>query len=180
MTTATATATAQQLRARVVNYGRTNALSLGGLTSRLAGFDQELDLSACNELISYCRNNALTLNGLLEEVHALRRALALAAGFANLHLHSDVVPFEVVRVVSPKCIEVRRMVATLSPDWEPVFHVGGFAANCSNQQSQVWTYAPDPAAPVVKARLRKDGDYHSAYGRHRVAQAPRKFHDYNF
>lgn len=175
-----AQAKAQLLRGRVVNYARSNALSLGGLVNRLAAMGSALDLETTAELIAYCRRNALSLNGLIEEVHALRRELMLSAGFANLHLHSDVEPFEVVRVVSPKCIELRRMRATLSPDWKPKMHAGGFAANCSNQSSQEWLYACDFDAPVIRARLRKDGEFHSAYGRHLMAVNPRKFHDYNF
>ena len=171
---------AQQLRARVVNYCRSNALNLGGIVHTLADMNRALDMGTAREIIAYCARNALTLNGLLAEVQALHSDMMLSAPFANLHLHSDVEPYEVVRVVSPKCIELRRMRATLSPDWKPEIHPGGFAGNCSNQASQEWLYACDFNAPVIRARLRKDGDFHSAYGRHRMAVNPRKFHDYNF
>ena len=39
---------------------------------------------------------------------------------------------------------------------------------------------PGAANPVIRARLRKDGKYHSAYGRHVLADAPVRFYDYNF
>jgi hypothetical protein len=105
---------------------------------------------------------------------------AIAPGFANMYGYSDVEPYEVIRAISSKTIEVRRMTATLSPDWKPEINAGGFAGHCSNQQSQVWIYAVDESAPVIRARLRKDGYFHSTYGQHRLAKAPRKFHDYNF
>ena len=118
-----------------------------------------------------------------EEVAAGNKPTAATletARFANLHLHSDVEPYQIVKVVSDKTIEIRRMTAQLDPTWKPEIHVGGFAGNCSNQHSQRWIYAVDESAPVIRARLRKDGKFHSAYGRHVLADKPRKFHDYNF
>lgn len=100
--------------------------------------------------------------------------------FANLCLHSDVEPYQIVKVVSDKTIEIRRMSAALDPTWKPEIQAGGFAGHCSNQRSQRWIYAVDESAPIVRARLRKDGDFYSAYGRHILADKPRKFHDYNF
>lgn len=39
--------------------------------------------------------------------------------FANRLGYSDVEPFEVVRVVSDKCLEIRGMEAELDPSWKP-------------------------------------------------------------
>lgn len=100
--------------------------------------------------------------------------------FANLVLWSDIEPFEVVRVVSDKCMEVRAMNAELSPEWSPVVVAGGFAGHCTNNNQQRWTYATNPDAPVFKIRLRKDGRWYSQYGRHRISETPERFHDYNF
>jgi len=101
-------------------------------------------------------------------------------GFANNHGWSDVHPFEIVRVVSPKTIEVRQMDAERDPDFEPEFVAGGFAGHCTNQHKQTWLYRSNPDNPVVRARLRKDGFYHSANGPHSLSTEPRKFYDYNF
>lgn len=101
-------------------------------------------------------------------------------GFANMHGYSDVEPYEIVRVISEKTIEIRRLNAKLSNGWKPEILPGGFAGHCTNQHSQTYDYGHDEAAPIIRARLRKDGKYHSAYGQHRIAEAPRKFHDYNF
>ena len=34
--------------------------------------------------------------------------------------------------------------------------------------------------PIIKARLRKDGYFHSVVGKHYIEKSPRKFYDYNF
>lgn len=101
--------------------------------------------------------------------------------FANRLGFSDVEPFEVVRVVSDKCIEVRAMSAERDPSWVPQWSVGGFAGNCSNQDSQRWIIASDASRPVVKIRLRKNGQWFSAYGaRFALSDKPVRFYDYNF
>lgn len=100
--------------------------------------------------------------------------------FANMHGYTDIEAYEIVKVISDKTIEVRRMVATLDPSWKPEILPGGFCGHCTNQNSQIYTYASDESAPVIRCRKRKDGYFHSAYGRHVLADKPRKFHDYNF
>jgi len=101
--------------------------------------------------------------------------------FANRLGYTDVEPFEVVRVISDRTVEVRRMAATLAADWRPEMHAGGFSAHCVNNRDQRWTITSDETAPVLRIRVRKDGDWYAATGeRFRMADAPRKFHDYNF
>lgn len=115
----------------------------------------------------------------------LRAALAQPAaqpalGYANHIGYSDVNPYEVVREVSAKIIEVRRMAAQLDPTWKPEMHAGGFAAHCSNQHSQRWNITSDEAAPVIRLHLRKDGCFYYKGSKFRREAEPRKFHDYNF
>lgn len=99
--------------------------------------------------------------------------------YANLIGYSDVAPFEII--ARTKCmITVRAMKAVRDPDWKPVFHPGGFVAHCSNQSDQRWIITSDLDAHVMKAHLRKDGHYHSAYGRHVLSDKPSSFYDYNF
>ena len=99
--------------------------------------------------------------------------------FANLIMYSDVKPFEVVRVISDKTIEVREMTATALP-WKKDIQAGGFSHHCSNQHDQKWSIESNTSTPVIRARLRKDGNFHSSFGRHVMADAPRKFYNYNF
>ena len=100
-------------------------------------------------------------------------------GYANMHGWTDVNPFEIVRVVSPKTIEIRIMDSEELP-WEADWVVGGFAGHCKNQRDQKWKITSNSENPVIKARLRKDGYFHSSHGRHWLAEKPRKFYDYNF
>lgn len=100
--------------------------------------------------------------------------------YANLHGYSDIHPYEVIKKVSGKTIELRRMNAELDPSWKPEIAPGGFAGHCSNQNEQRWAFSSDDSAPVIRARLRKDGHFHSAYGKHVLADKPRRFYDYNF
>ena len=100
--------------------------------------------------------------------------------YANRIGYSDVEPFEVVRVVSPKIIEVRAMKATLDPSWKPEMHPGGFVAHCSNQHQQRWDIVSDETSPSLRLFLRKDGYFYGFGSRFKLEDAPRKFYDYNF
>ena len=104
------------------------------------------------------------------------------AGFANKYGWSDIDPFEVVRVVSEKCIEVREMEAERDPSGPALqFHVGGFSAHCSNQREQKWQIKSNPANKVVRIRLGKSGQWKSASGsKFNLSDKSIKFYDYNF
>jgi len=100
--------------------------------------------------------------------------------FANLHSYTDVEPYEVVRIVSDKTIEIRRMKAEKDESVELKWVVGGFAGHCINQRDQKWHISSDETAPIIRARRRIDGYFHSAYGRHMMNDKAVCFHDYNF
>lgn len=101
--------------------------------------------------------------------------------YANSISYSDINPHEVVRVVSDKCLEIRRMKAEKDPSWKPEWHAGGFAGHCANQHEQRWFITPQPLATVFRIRKQKDGKWRSAHrDEYRLADAPRKFYDYNF
>lgn len=106
--------------------------------------------------------------------------------FANMHGWSDVHPYEIVKVISDKTIEIRAMNATLDPNWKPEIVPGGFAGHCTNQSEQRWVYESNPDAPVIRMRACKPTSanrgyvWKSAYGHHCLSDKPRKFHDYNF
>ena len=99
--------------------------------------------------------------------------------YANMIGYSDIRPYEII-ARTKTTITVRAMDAAKDPDWKPVFHPGGFVAHCSNQSDQKWIITSDPDAYVMKAYLRKDGHYHSSWGRHVLSDEPICFYDYNF
>jgi hypothetical protein len=102
-----------------------------------------------------------------------------ATMYANLVLWSDVFPYEVTRVVSDKCMEVRAMDAVLADDFSPETIPGGFMGHTVNNGQQKWVFMSNESTPI-RIRKRKDGQWYSQYGRHVVSDAPSRFHDYNF
>mgnify|MGYP003637258842 FL=1 len=106
--------------------------------------------------------------------------------FANELGYSDVHPYEIVRIVSDKCIEVRAMDVGENKT-KMAFQVGGFSAHCSNQSQQDYDYTSNPENVVIKVRLNRVSQYcadkvwKSKHGqRYEISAAPRKFYDYNF
>lgn len=101
--------------------------------------------------------------------------------YANHYGYSDVNPFEVVRIVSDKTIEVREMNAERDESVKMNFEVGGFSAICTNQNQQKWFITSDESAPVVRIRLNKKGEWKDKHGRKfALSDQPIKFYDYNF
>lgn len=100
--------------------------------------------------------------------------------YANHLGYSDVTPYEVIRVVSDKTIEIREMNAERDESVKLEFHVGGFSAHCSNQRDQKWIITSDESAPVIRIRLGKQG-WKDKHGRKfGLSDQPKKFYDYNF
>jgi hypothetical protein len=94
---------------------------------------------------------------------------------------SDTDPYEVVRYISDKCIEVREMKAEMAADYKPNFAPGGFSGHCTNQGSQKWVITSDESGAVERIRLHKDGRWYGVGKRRFVlANEPRKYYDFNF
>lgn len=101
--------------------------------------------------------------------------------YANLTLHTDAFPFEVIRTVSAKTLDIRAMAYELDPTWKPEITPGGFAGHCSNQHSQRWIITSDVTKPTTRIRRHGNGRWFDSHGnRYVLADAPRRYHDYNF
>jgi len=100
--------------------------------------------------------------------------------YANHIGYTDVTPYEIVRRVSDKTLEVREMTAerdrTIKLEWA----AGGFAGHCINQDDQEWTITPNPNSLIIRIRLGKRGWRDKFGGRFNLAEKPVKFYDYNF
>ena len=100
--------------------------------------------------------------------------------YANHYGYSDVYPFEVVRVISDKTIEVREMDAerddSVKLEWLP----GGFAGHCVNQRDQKWFITSNESNPVIRLRLNKKGWQDKHGRRFGLSDKPVRFYDYNF
>jgi len=77
----------------------------------------------------------------------------------TLHYPKDCYPYEVLKVVSDKCLEIREMTATPVPGWVADFHPGGFHGHISNLHDQKFTYASNPQGEVLRIRLNKRGHW---------------------
>lgn len=96
--------------------------------------------------------------------------------YINQYGYSDVHPYEVVRVISENCIEVREL-DTNQIVFPKEFHVGGFSAHCADNWNQDYEYISNPNRPVQRLRKSKNG---WGKGRFLMADAPYKHYDYNF
>jgi len=99
--------------------------------------------------------------------------------FANYQLGSDTIPYEVIRVVSDKTIEVRRMKAELDPSWKRDFIPGGFCGHTANNDSQKWIVTSDKTQPVIRIRKQKSGRW-GKNGWFYLSDKPVYFYDFNF
>lgn len=103
-----------------------------------------------------------------------------APRYANHLGYSDVDPYEIVRVVSSKTLDIREMDAERDESVKLDWAVGGFAGHCINQREQKWNITSNTENRVVRIRLGKQG-WKDAHGRrYNLSNTPVKFYDYNF
>lgn len=104
----------------------------------------------------------------------------VACGYVTRIGYSDRYPFEIVKIVSDKTIEVREMDAKLINGDDLNFQIGGFAAHCSNQHSQEYAYSSNEKNPIIRIRLCRDGYWKHKGEKFLLSEKPYKFYDYNF
>jgi hypothetical protein len=99
-------------------------------------------------------------------------------GFANLYLHSDIVPFEILGRRGKRDILVRQMDARLNQGWAPEFD----ATRCTNNQTQSWAVTPSDTHFPFEVSMSRDKKslIYKASLKMKIQDLPRKFHDYNF
>jgi hypothetical protein len=109
-----------------------------------------------------------------------RRLMEIKA-FANNHGYTDVHPFEVIRTISPICVEVRAM-RTVQTKFPQEFHVGGFVGHyADNYGGQDYDYFQDETQPIIRIRWsRAKRQWQGSHGRFYMSDKPYKFYDYNF
>lgn len=101
--------------------------------------------------------------------------------YANYIGYSDVYPYEVIRKISDKTLEIRGMDTEKDPEWKPIIEAGGFAGHCVNQHTQKWIITSNEANGVFRIRLHKDGIWRGKHGeKFKLSDKPRCFYDYNF
>jgi len=99
--------------------------------------------------------------------------------YACHYKYSDVDAYEIVKVVSDKTIEVRKMdskhnIAHLKQ------YVGGFGGHVADQRDQKVTYASNPNNEVIRIRKKKNGGWGYKDCRFGLSEKPYAFYDFNF
>lgn len=96
--------------------------------------------------------------------------------YVSLFLYTDIHAYEVVKVISDKCVEIRRLDATcVKPPTQ--FYPGGFSGHYADNHNQTWEFKPNEANAIVKLRLGKKG---WGLGKYRMLDNPMEHYDYNF
>lgn len=97
----------------------------------------------------------------------------------TVNLWSDRHAATIIKVT--KCsITVRRDKATLNPDFKPDFIPGGFAAHCTNQSEQSYTYEADENGTTYTFRWSKKYCRYGTPGNLTLSKGRHEFYDYNF
>ena len=103
--------------------------------------------------------------------------------FAIHYGWTDYNPFEIIRVISDRTIEIREMKATLDANWKPIFEVGGFGGHCTNSREQKWNIFSDESQPIFRIRRsnKRGRPWRDKHGlQYALSNKPRKYYDYNF
>ena len=98
---------------------------------------------------------------------------------ASVKLYSDIYAGTIVKVTKAS-ITIKRDKATLDPNWKPEFIAGGFAGHCVNNNSQTYTYEPDPNGEEYTLRWSKKYNTYGTPNNPRAIKGRHEFYDYNF
>lgn len=110
------------------------------------------------------------------------RRMMVIKVYANQHGYTDVHPYEVLRTISPICVEVRAM-RTVQTRFPKDVRIGGFSAHTvDNWEGQDYDYFPDETQPITRIRFsRANRQWQKGkYMRFYMSDKPYKFYDYNF
>jgi hypothetical protein len=95
--------------------------------------------------------------------------------YANRQGDRDVIPFEVVEMISSITLVVRDMIVDLDPSFKP--HL--FLSQCLNNDDQKWSIQPDPKGLSFRIRLLKSGKWKDATGNYyTLADEPKRWHQF--
>jgi hypothetical protein len=98
--------------------------------------------------------------------------------YANEYMYSDVHGYEVVKVVSNKCVEVRRLDATIVKQ-PSEFYAGGFCGHFADNHDQKWEFKSNESNDTIRIRLTKNG-WRLGSRKFFMSESPREFYDFNF
>jgi len=100
--------------------------------------------------------------------------------YANMRLHTDVQPFEIVNKKSDRLATVRALDCT-QDEWKKDFRPNGFFGTVVNQTEQKWIITPNVNNPEIVIRLHKNGQWKDRNGNaYTLSEQPCKYYDFNF
>lgn len=97
----------------------------------------------------------------------------------TVNLWSDRYAATVIKVTKSS-VTVRRDKAILNPDFKPEWIPGGFAAHCTNQDEQTYTYEPDENGTEYTFRWSRKYQRYGQPGNLTLSKGRHEFYDYNF
>jgi hypothetical protein len=100
--------------------------------------------------------------------------------YAMHHAYSDVNPYEVLRVVSDNCLEIRAMDHENDPNDMPKFVAGGFSAICTHFGSRVITSNPNNRVIRIRRRKKDPNRWVHKGMRFTLDVEPHAYYDHNF
>lgn len=112
----------------------------------------------------------------LDEYKASSRYMYKIRKYCNFYGWSDIHPFEVIRIINDKTIEVRAM-DTIQTEQPKEFHAGGFVGHYSDNNNQAYDFISNEKNQKKRILLSKKGWCHGTF---KMSDKPIKFYDYNF
>lgn len=97
----------------------------------------------------------------------------------TVNLWSDRYAATVIKVTKSS-VTVRRDKAILNSDFKPEWIPGGFAAHCTNQDEQTYTYEPDENGTEYTFRWSRKYQRYGQPGNLTLSKGRHEFYDYNF
>lgn len=145
------------------------------------GFNKTLGSMDKLEEMGFELENWSASNSLIKEAKSLYNPLddAKVGDGVTVHYYTDADAGTIISRTE-KTLTIQMDKATLLNKDELEFHVGGFAAHCSNQNVQKYSYERNEEGQVLKVSRRKNGEYVVQKSTNLVTAGRNKFYDYNF
>ena len=134
---------------------------------------KQCSLEELNEVSAFLHKAKVRLNKYLSTRPRIKYPVKK---YISYYMYSDVLPFEVIRQVSPNVVEVREL-NTKQIEFPKEFHIGGFSAHCADNHNQKYEYFSNENAPIKRIHLSNRG---WGKGRWVMGDSPYKHYDYNF
>ena len=100
--------------------------------------------------------------------------------YATHFAYSDINPYEVIRVVSDNCLEVREMSHENDPNDMPKFVPGGFSAICTHFGKRLITKNPNGRTFKITRKKKDPTRWGYKSMRFGLDKEPHAYYDHNF